>query len=70
MGRPCVSGASAVSIDANAHVCGSERVNSRKAIITLDGATGQVLAGHVPTIEPELVGDFGTLMGWADRHRA
>lgn len=38
-------------------------------LITLDGTTGQVMAGHVPTIEPELVGDFGVLMGWADRHR-
>ena len=37
--------------------------------ITLDGSTGEVMAGHVPTIEPELVGDFGVLMGWADRHR-
>jgi len=37
--------------------------------ITLDGTTGEVMAGHVPTIEPELSGDFGVLMGWADRHR-
>ena len=38
-------------------------------LITLDGTTGEVMAGHVGTIEPELVGDFGVLMGWADQHR-
>ena len=38
-------------------------------IITLDGAKGEVMAGEVPTIEPELAGDFGTLMEWADKHR-
>jgi pyruvate,orthophosphate dikinase len=38
-------------------------------IITLDGTTGRCDGREVPTIEPELVGDFGTLMGWADKHR-
>jgi len=37
--------------------------------ITIDGATGEVMDGEVPTVEPELAGDFGTLMEWADRHR-
>ena len=70
MGRPCVSGASAVSIDMAGRTL---RIGSRELRegdqITLDGTTGEVMAGHVPTIEPELVGDFGVLMGWADRHR-
>ena len=70
MGRPCVSGASAVSIDMASRTL---RIGGRDLKegdqITLDGATGEVMAGHVPTIEPELVGDFGVLMGWADRHR-
>ena len=35
-------------------------------LITLDGSTGEVMLGEVPTVEPELVGDFGTLMDWAD----
>ncbi|MBO9519477.1 MAG: pyruvate, phosphate dikinase [Porphyrobacter sp.] len=70
MGRPCVSGASAVSIDlANRKL----RIGSRELIegdtLTIDGATGEVMAGEVATIEPELAGDFGTLMEWADRHR-
>jgi pyruvate,orthophosphate dikinase len=38
-------------------------------LITVDGSTGQVLAGRVPMIEPALSGEFATLMGWADRVR-
>ncbi|MGH0053027.1 MAG: putative PEP-binding protein, partial [Sphaerochaetaceae bacterium] len=37
--------------------------------LTIDGGNGQIMAGEVPTIEPELAGDFGTLMEWADKHR-
>jgi pyruvate,orthophosphate dikinase len=37
--------------------------------ITLDGSTGEVMLGAVATVQPELVGDFGTLMAWADAHR-
>ncbi|HQV02787.1 MULTISPECIES: pyruvate, phosphate dikinase [unclassified Novosphingobium] len=70
MGRPCVSGASAVSIDMASRTL---RIGGRELKegdqITLDGTTGEVMFGHVPTIEPELVGDFGVLMGWADQHR-
>ncbi|MBS0483019.1 MAG: pyruvate, phosphate dikinase [Proteobacteria bacterium] len=70
MGRPCVSGASAVSIDmAGRTLKIGNRDLKEGDVITLDGSTGEVMAGHVATIEPELVGDFGTLMGWADRHR-
>ncbi|MCJ2181860.1 pyruvate, phosphate dikinase [Novosphingobium sp. 1949] len=70
MGRPCVSGASSVSIDMKTRTL---RIGSRELkegdVITLDGATGEIMAGEVPTIEPELAGDFGTLMEWADKHR-
>jgi pyruvate,orthophosphate dikinase len=70
MGRPCVSGASAVSIDLAARKL---RIGSRELaegdLLTIDGATGEVMAGEVATIEPELAGDFGVLMDWADRHR-
>ena len=70
MGRPCVSGAGQVSIDMASRTL---RIGSRELkegdVITLDGTTGEVMAGHVATIEPELVGDFGTLMVWADAHR-
>ena len=70
MGRPCVSGAGGLSIDSAARVL---RVAGRELregdILTLDGSTGEVMAGEVPTLLPELVGDFGTLMGWADKVR-
>ncbi|MDD5587044.1 MAG: pyruvate, phosphate dikinase, partial [Alphaproteobacteria bacterium] len=38
-------------------------------VITLDGSTGEVMLGEVPTIQPELSGDFGTVMAWADSLR-
>ncbi|MBB3346842.1 pyruvate, phosphate dikinase [Sphingomonas sp. BK069] len=70
MGRPCVSGAGALSIDARAKVA---RVGGRELregdVLTIDGATGEVMAGAVATIQPELAGDFGTLMEWADAVR-
>ena len=70
MGRPCVSGASQVSISRDARTL---RIGDRELkegdVITLDGSNGQVMAGKVATIEPELAGDFGTLMEWADEHR-
>ena len=70
MGRPCVSGASGVSIDLKARTL---RIGTRELkegdTITLDGASGEVMAGEVRTVEPELAGDFGILMEWADRHR-
>src|SRR5690606_20896438 len=70
MGRPCVSGASALSID---HASRRLRVGNRELaegdLLTIDGATGEIMAGEVATIEPELAGDFGTLMEWADKHR-
>lgn len=70
MGRPCVSGAPGVSIDLKARTLRvGERELAEGDTITLDGGTGQVMAGEVATIEPELAGDFGTLMEWADRHR-
>ena len=70
MGRPCVSGAGEIHIDAKA---GEFRCRGRtfKAgdIITIDGSRGEVLAGAVKMVEPELTGDFATLMVWADKVR-
>ena len=70
MGRPCVSGAGSLSIDAKARVM---RVGGREVqegdIITIDGASGEVMLGEVPTVQPELAGDFGVLMSWADKVR-
>ncbi|MBB5985798.1 pyruvate, phosphate dikinase [Sphingobium lignivorans] len=70
MGRPCVSGAGAISIDAPSKLLRiGERLLKEGDIITIDGATGEVMAGEVPTVQPELAGDFGTLMEWADEVR-
>ncbi|HEY8246689.1 MAG TPA: pyruvate, phosphate dikinase [Hyphomicrobium sp.] len=70
MGRPCVSGAGALRIDAKA---GTLQVGSRVLrkgdIITIDGSTGQVLVGRAKMREPELSGAFATLMAWADAER-
>jgi pyruvate, orthophosphate dikinase len=70
MGRPCVSGAGSLSIDAVAKIA---RVGGREIregdTLTIDGSTGEVMAGEVATIQPELSGDFGTLMVWADGSR-
>ncbi len=70
MGRPCVSGASDVRIN---EAAGTFTVRGRTFkvgdVITIDGSKGEVLAGAVPMVEPELSGDFATLMGWADEAR-
>ncbi|MGH6871027.1 MAG: pyruvate, phosphate dikinase [Rhizomicrobium sp.] len=70
MGRPCVSGAGMLKIDAaKGEMAAGANTVRRGEIITIDGGTGQVFKGKVPTVEPELTGDFGTLMGWADSIR-
>ena len=70
MGRPCVSGASDVRID---EAAGQFTVRGRTfkvgETITIDGSKGEVLAGSVAMIEPELSGDFAQLMTWADAAR-
>jgi len=70
MGRSCVCGASEVRIDANE---GTVYIGSAELkegdLITLDGGTGEVFQGEVPTIMPELSGAFGTLISWADEVR-
>ncbi len=70
MGRPCVSGAGALRIDyAAATMTVMGEVFNKGDIITIDGATGEVLKGSVKMRQPELSGDFGILMGWADKAR-
>ncbi|RAK52298.1 pyruvate, phosphate dikinase [Phenylobacterium deserti] len=67
MGRPCVSGAGEVHIDGRAQEFHSRGKTIRAGdVITIDGSTGEVLLGTVKMVEPELSGDFATLMGWAD----
>jgi pyruvate,orthophosphate dikinase len=70
MGKPCVSGCGTIRID---YGRGTMSIGSRTFktgdVITIDGSLGQVLAGRMPMIEPQLSGEFGTLMGWADSVR-
>ena len=70
MGRPCVSGTGDVRIDYKAKQFKAMGVVVKEGdIITLDGATGEVMLGHVPTVQPELTGDFAALMEWVDAIR-
>jgi pyruvate, orthophosphate dikinase len=70
MGKPCVSGCGTIRVD---YGRGTMSIGTRTFktgdVITIDGSVGQVLAGRMPMIEPELSGEFGTLMGWADSVR-
>ncbi len=70
MGRPCVSGAGSLSINNETKLLKiGDRELKEGDILTIDGSNGQVMAGRVKTIQPELVGDFGVLMEWADKVR-
>ena len=70
MGRPCVSGAGMIKIDVpNGTMTSGKHTLKRGDIITIDGATGCVYKGRVGLRQPELTGDFGVLMGWADSIR-
>lgn len=70
MGKPCVAGAGELHIDVKEKVIRiGDHVLTEKDTITIDGANGEVILGDVPTIQPELSGDFETLMGWADARR-
>ncbi len=70
MGKPCVSGAGMLRIDYRSEtlvVMG--QTFSKGDIITIDGSSGQVLKGTVPMLQPELSGDFASIMQWADAAR-
>ena len=70
MGKPCVSGAGAIRVDYAAQTLSAADVTLKKGeMLTIDGTTGQVLVGRVPMTEPELSGEFATLMAWADAAR-
>ncbi|ACA17149.1 pyruvate, phosphate dikinase [Methylobacterium sp. 4-46] len=70
MGKPCVSGAGAIRVDYNARTLSVGGVTLKAGdLVTIDGSNGQVIQGEMPMLEPELSGDFATLMGWADEVR-
>ena len=70
MGKPCVSGAGEMRVDAaNKTLTCMDKTFGEGDIITLDGTTGQIMEGAVDMILPELTGDFGKLMEWVDEVR-
>ncbi|HKS89993.1 MAG TPA: pyruvate, phosphate dikinase [Stellaceae bacterium] len=70
MGRPCVAGAGDLRVDYAAGILAvRNHLVHAGDLITLNGSTGEVMLGEVPTIQPQLSGDFATLMGWADELR-
>src|ERR671921_156643 len=70
MGKPCVSGAGSLRVDQRNGTLMAMGATFRKGeIITIDGSNGQVLLGQVKMLQPELSGEFATLMGWADAAR-
>ncbi|MBN2645555.1 MAG: pyruvate, phosphate dikinase [Desulfuromonadaceae bacterium] len=71
MGKCCVSGCGEIKINYERQEFSDKAGNLFKKgdIITLDGSTGEVMRGTVPTVEPELTGDFGLIMQWVDQYR-
>ena len=70
MGKPCVAGCEAIKVDERkAQFTVNGMVFKEGDYITIDGSSGQVIKGEVPTIEPELSGEFKKLLEWADEVR-
>ncbi len=70
MGRPCVSGSSEITIDyENKQFKAGNEIIKEGEIITIDGGSGKVMKGLVPTVKPEISGYFSTIMKWADEFR-
>ena len=70
MGKPCVSGVGAIRIDyARQTLTAGGQTLKKGDVVTIDGAIGQVFAGAIPMVKPELTGDFAILMQWADAVR-
>jgi pyruvate,orthophosphate dikinase len=69
-GRCCVAGAGAIQIDEKARkITVNGKSYNHKDTISIDGSTGEVMAGAIQTQTPKLSGDFGIVMGWADKYR-
>ena len=70
MGKPCVSGSSGIKIDYENKLFKSGDYQVKEGdIITLDGGSGKVMIGKVPTVKPDISGDFSKIMKWADKYR-
>ena len=72
MGKPCVCGADALTVDAKAKqatVKGTDVVIKEGDLISIDGTSGSLVLGSAELIQPEVSGDFGTILDWADEVR-
>ena len=70
MGKCCVSGCGEIEIDYKKKLFKvNNQIIKQGDFISLDGSSGEVMLGKVPTVEPQLSGDFGTIMKWADEYR-
>ena len=70
MGRPCVSGSSEITIDYKAKQFRAGNVTVKEGeTITIDGTSGEVILGTVPTVQPKISGYFSTVMSWSDQFR-
>ncbi|MFB3817696.1 MAG: pyruvate, phosphate dikinase [Candidatus Methylomirabilales bacterium] len=70
MGKPCVAGSNDITVhEEHGYFFAKDLKINRGDYITLDGGTGDVMLGEAKLIQPELSGDFATLMGWADKAR-
>ena len=70
MGRPCVSGSSEIDINYDNKIFKTSSLEVKEGdVITIDGSSGRIILGEVPTVKPEISGDFSILMSWADDFR-
>ncbi|MGA2193522.1 MAG: pyruvate, phosphate dikinase, partial [Nitrospirota bacterium] len=70
MGKPCVAGCESLKVDDKGKKFSVGGITVKEGDqITIDGSTGEVMLGALPTVEPSLTGDFGILMGWVDKVR-
>ena len=70
MGRPCVSGSSEIDINYDSKTFKTSSLEVKEGdIITIDGSSGRIILGKIPTVKPEISGDFSKLMSWADGFR-
>ena len=67
MGKPCVAGAEGIEVDVMRRIAVVGRETIREGdVLTIDGSSGEVYRGEVPTVEPEFTDSLTTLLGWAD----
>mgnify|MGYP000297061345 FL=1 len=70
MGRPCVSGSGEINIDYESKEFKVGNLTIKEGdVITIDGGTGRVIQGSVPTVKPDISGYFSTILKWADEFR-